>query len=244
MGKLLLVVLLIVATGACCDAKLQQPYNELQFKTSSMGKRAGNEAQEQADREQEVPVIVEPYKSLIQTTARYALTNSRASKYLNVERTMTFINNSVYYLAKTFPLLLVYKVVALTLVALSIGLFLVPDTLWHNPAHVLGLEKFVSASGLSDKSLLDAVNARTEELMAQFGLDDDACRQRTWCHLGDTLKLATPNYARARLPRELFTSGFMAGQCEQIAVPESCPANIISPILGSLKHQLSSWSNE
>ena len=238
MSKLLLVVLLIVATGAYCDAKLQQPYTELRLKASSDGQG------EQADREQEVLVIVEPYKSLIQTTARYALTNSRASKYLDVERTMTLINNSVYYLAKTLPLVLVFKLVALTLVALSIGLFIVPDALWHNPVHVLGLEKYVSASGLSDQSLLEAVNARTEELMAQFGLEDDACRRKTWCHLGDTLKLAAPSYARARLPRELFTSEFMAGQCEQISVPESCPANIISPILGSLKHRFSSRSNE
>jgi len=256
-GTLLAALLLVSTLGNLwlIEAKVQQPYNELQFNSNSItGKRliANHESKYQSsengeDNQKQIEVdnrliIVEPYKSLIQTTARFALTNTNVGKHLDIDIVMNFLNDAGYLIAKPVILFTVAKVVTVLVGILSLGLFFLPgapqflEAAWKNPAKTFGLKKYLS-NGVYERSILKALNSRTEELLASVGLDDETCRQKSICHVGETIMTMMPqktktavdflqeNFSNIKPQGDIyfdaFSSGLINGDCSSIMSNET-----------------------
>lgn len=261
------IVIAVLLCSCIClgEAKLQQPYNELQFNSNSVVSKRNHQVNnlryEDKNEIDDRILISEPYKSLIQTTTRFALSNTQISKHVNVDIVMNFLNDAGYMLAKPIVLLSVVKAVAVIVGTLMLGVFFLPgapqfiEAAWRNPIKAFGFKKYLS-NGMYEKSVLAVLNTRTEELLARLGLDNDGCRQKSLCHVGEMIRTAMPqkskaavkfwreNFANIRLSDdpnfEALTSGLSNGTCSGVSSNEvrkevpMCVGNFMNTFLSTL----------
>ena len=232
--------------------------HELVFKraaSSSVGKRMAreddqdNKISDEQVKQNEIDdriVIVEPYKSIIQTTARFALAQTQVTKHINIDTAMNLLNDAGYLLSKPVILLKVLKIAAVTLATFLATLFFFPgahkfaETAWENPMNALNLDRYLT-NGLQERSVLAALGSKTDETLSRVGLQDNSCRQRSLCYLGEIVKCSFPNTAETvtkfasdnfsnigfkdNVYARAFISGFVDRNCTGIGGKDQQEAN-------------------
>lgn len=267
----LTVSIIICVSIGLIQCKLQQPYHDLQFKTSrdfsdknalnnqkdnlSSRSEQDQNANDDDDDDDDRIIIAEPYKSLVQTTTRFAITNTKLSKHFNVDNIMNVLNSVGYLMARTSIIFAIAKAAAVSFVSIMVGLFFMPgalhylDAAWRNPTKTLGLDKYMS-NGLYEKSVLKALHDGTDQILNQVGFNDEKCRVKTFCHLGEMGKLMAPNKSRAtvsfmrqyfanvKLPNDphmnAYTTGLVDGSCQNyVTNTTSCLGNFMDSFMKS-----------
>lgn len=159
--------------------------------------------------------VSEPYKSLIQTTARFALAQSRLANLVNIDTAMTMINDTFYMLSKPSTLIRVFKVISVFFATFFTSALFFPttqkiiDRIWRDPSDALNLDRFLT-NGVGEKSVLDMISSRTDEALNRVGLTNNRCRERSLCYLGEVLRCAFPmtSDALSKFSNENFSSSF------------------------------------
>lgn len=154
---------------------------------------------DQGDDEKDRIHITEPYRSLIQTTMRLSLSNSKLAQYFNVDTAMDFINRAAYSLSKASTLVKTIKVLAAALaVLITISFFYPPliTKILRDPLNITNLDRFLS-DGISEKSMIGLLSLRTDDFLNRIGFRDYTCRQRSLCYVGKILRCSLPNTAEA-----------------------------------------------
>lgn len=158
-------------------------------------------------------LLPEPYKSLVQTTARYALAQTGVPNHINIDTAMSMLNDAAYLLFKPGNLLRAVKV-ASVLLASSLGLSIfVPggskfvESLWRDPASSLDLDSYLT-NGVSERSVLDVVSSKTDEAFNRVGIEAQICREKSLCHIGEILRCFFPTSSQSilKFSRENFSS--------------------------------------
>lgn len=157
-------------------------------------------------------ILAEPFKSLVQTTTRYALAQTTMPNHMSIDTAMSLLSDVAYFLSKPINMLKAMKLVTI-FIASSLGLYMVPGgsdfigSLWQNPSDALNLDNYLS-NGLSERSVLDVVSARTDEALSSVGLEANFCREKSLCHLGEILHCFLPNTSQTiiKFARENFSS--------------------------------------
>lgn len=183
--------------------------------------------------------IGEPYKSLLKTTARFALAQTQVTKHINIETAMDLLNDTSYLLSKPSTLLKAIKVAAVSAATLIATIFFFPgahqflEAAWQDPLNTLNLDKYLT-NGLQERSVLAVLGSKTDETLARVGLQDNSCRERSLCYLGEMLKcsfpqtadsltkFATDNFSstgiRENIYGRAFISGFVDRNCSKVGL--------------------------
>lgn len=200
--------------------------------------------------------VGEPIKSLLQTTVRFALAQTKLTKHMNIDMAMEVINGASFLLAKQKILIRVVEFAAFVVVSLIIVSILFPSSLrlieavWRDPVNTLNLDRYLS-NGVHESSVLGLVGAKTDDLLKRVGLDHSTCRYRSICYIGEILKCTVPqtaesltkffsdNFSSSSLKEhgwvKAFSSGFVDQNCTNIATEETgCFANFVNSIFGQM----------
>lgn len=182
-------------------------------------------------------LLNEPYKSLIQTTTRYALIQTRVANYVNIDTAMTFINKVSYMLSKPSTLIKAVKTVAILITTLLTSalatLIFLPNVMWfilraiRDPFNLLNLDKYLN-NGISGRTLVETLSWQTDDLLGKIGLHESSCRERSVCYIGQALNYTFPDtastvtkFSQDNLPDAVYnkdnkyTKAFLAGFTEQ-----------------------------
>ena len=216
-------------------------------------------------------IIVEPYKSLLQTTTRFALAQTQVTQHMNIDTAMNLLNQIAYSLAKPIILLRVIKSIVVLLASLMTTAFFFPgaqkflEAVWRDPNEAFQLDRYMR-NGIQGRSVLAAIGSSTEETLNRVGLQDYSCRERSLCYIGEILKCSFPDssekvtnfvtenlsssagkenvYARA------FVSGFVDRNCTLVGLTnpnetKNCLGDFFHSIFigGSSKSKRSSSSH-
>lgn len=203
--------------------------------------------------------VVEPYKSMLQTTARFALAQTKVSNHVNIDTAMDLLNDAGYMLSKPANLFRVIKVVASLITILITTTFFFPgahkfiSAAWRNPVNALNLDKHLS-NGINEKSMLDIIGSKTDDALGRIGLQDSSCKQRSLCYMGEILKCSFPETANSitrftsdnfsntgikeNVYAKAFISGFVDRNCTKVGsdAPETshnCLSKLVNSILVS-----------
>lgn len=210
-----------------------------------------NGAQHEANDDENRIVLTEPYKSLIQATARLAVAQSSLTDYVTVDTAMDVISDAGYALSKPSTLSRVFKAVVIAIASLAASALVLPGSLMRsldatirNPERLLKLDQYLP-SGLSKMNILGLLHQKNEDFMARFGLNDGVCREQTVCQVGELVRCTFPrtsnvtiSFIKENLSRpkyknnkylNAFLSGFMEQNCsvENDNLPKSCASNLI-----------------
>lgn len=281
-----LVISCVLWTLVVCESRQQQQaqagYNAVQIKRQVSKRMAPQQRQKPEDsskisdeqmklneigggeNENDRITIAEPYKSIIQTTARFALAQTKLTKHVNIETAMNFLNDAGYFLSKPLVLLKALKVVAVTIATMLATMFFFPgahkfaEAALNDPLDALNLDRYLT-NGLQERSVLAALGSKTDETLSRVGLQDNSCRQRSLCYIGEILKCSFPhtsesitkfasdNFSSTSLKENVyaraFISGFVDRNCTGIGSLESgreaqhCLSNFISSILSGIENR-------
>ena len=202
--------------------------------------------------------ISEPYKSLIQTTARFAVAQSSLTDYVTVDTFMDVVGDASYALSKPSILGKALKTAAVLVVTLLASAFVLPVSIIHglgsilrNPDRLTKLERHLPI-GLSEMGVINLLNERTDDLISRFKLNDSSCRQQTICHAGEQLRCTFPraskmtidfvseNFSLQKYRSNKYLNAFMTGfidqncaniiELDESAQSKSCACNFIKSI--------------
>jgi len=208
--------------------------------------------------------IVEPYKSIIQTTTRFALAQTKIAKHVNIETAMNFLNDAGYFLSKPVVLFKTLKMIAVTLATLLATMFFFPgahrfaETAINDPLEALNLDRYLT-NGLQERSVLAAIGSKTDETLSRVGLQDDSCRQRSLCYMGEILrcsfphtsesvtKFASEHFSNTNIKDNVyarsFISGFVDRNCTAIGAFETgretqhCLSSFFNSLLSGIENR-------
>lgn len=173
-------------------------------------------------------VVGEPYKSLIQTTARFALSQTKISNHVHIDTAMGVLNNASWLLSKPKNLFKVFKMVAVTMATITATILFFPGTLkffkaaWEDPASTLNLDRYLT-NGISERSALSMLGSKADDALSRVGLDDTSCRERSLCYMGEILKCSFPytsesiarfasdNFSSANIRENVYARAFLTG---------------------------------
>lgn len=214
-GGLLLLGVLVVVGEIMGESQPQHslsPRKESSRSSRSIGMDVTDEQMMQNSIDDRI-VVGEPYKSLIQTTARFALAQSKISNHVHIDTAMGVLNNASWLLAKPKNLLKVFKMVVVTMATLTATIFLFPGAwgffkdVWEDPSNTLNLDRYLT-NGISERSALSMLGSKAEETLSRVGLEDGSCRERSLCYLGEILKCSFPytSESLARFASDNFSS--------------------------------------
>jgi hypothetical protein len=178
-------------------------------------------------------VLVEPYKSLLQATTRFAVAQSSLTGYVNVDTAMDVISDAGYALSKPAILMSAFKIVAIIIATVTAGAFLVPASLVHaldvsfrNPDRLLRIDRYLP-DNFNKMDIVRLLNEKSDELLERFGLNDSACREQTVCQVGELLRCTFPkkskifinfiseNVSRPKYRSKKYFSAFLSGFIDQ-----------------------------
>lgn len=201
--------------------------------------------------------IGEPYKSLFQTTARFALAQTKITKHVNIDTAMNFLNDASYFLAKPVVLFKVLKVLAVSLATFMATIFFFPgayqfiDAAWKDPVNTLNFDRYLT-NGMHERSVIGLLGSKTDETLSRVGLQDNSCRERSICYVGEIIKCSFPHTSetitkfasenfsntgiRENVYARAFVSGFVDRNCSRIGFNDAqenqnCLSNFINSIL-------------
>ena len=223
-----------------------------------------DESSKQSDIDDRI-LIAEPYKSIIQTTTRFALAQTKITKHLNIDTAKNLLNDASYLLSRPIVLLKALKFIAVTLATFMATVFFFPgahkfaETLWQDPTNALNLDRYLT-NGLQERSVLAALGSKTDETLSRVGLQDNTCRQRSLCYMGEMVKCTFPHTtetvtkfvsenfsntgAKENVYARAFISGFVDGNCTGIGGKDSheannCLGNLFNSILSGVENRSS-----
>lgn len=177
--------------------------------------------------------VSEPYKSLIQTTFRFALAQSGASKHVNIETAMDLLNDTGFMLSKPSILSKFAKTVVVILATLLTSAFFFPgvykfaDTAWRDPQRVMKSFESYLPNGINERSVINLVGSRAEDFLANIGLTDSSCREQSICQAGELIKCTFPHtaesiikfvsdhFSRPKYRENKYVNAFLSGFVEQ-----------------------------
>lgn len=142
-------------------------------------------------------VLPESLKSLVQTGIRFTLAQTPIVDHVKVDTAMTLINNASFKLSKPATLIKAIKVIAVTIATFIATSFFFPgayhtiEALLSDPKNKLNFDKFFS-NGISEKSVIGAISTNTDDILNRVGLQDNSCRKRSICYLGQAVKCMFP----------------------------------------------------
>jgi len=218
------------------------------------GKEKTHEFDEQNEIDDRI-VVGEPYKSLLKTTTRFALAQTKISNHLNLDVAMDLLSDAGFMLSRTSTLIKLVKIVAVTIASLLATTLILPgtykfvDAAWRNPSATLNFDRYLS-NGVSEKSVLSVLGSKTDETLKRIGLQDYACREQSLCYIGEILKCSFPqtsegiikfaseNFSNTGIKDNIyaraFVSGFVDRNCSRVATSSetsNCLGNLFNSIL-------------
>lgn len=199
--------------------------------------------------------VSEPYKTFLQTSARFALSHTKLSKHVDLETAMDLINSAGYMLSKPSVLIKTVEAVAVVIVLLLTMTFLSPssykfiESAWRDPANAFNLDRYLS-NGLNETSVLATIGSRTEDVLARVGLQAMSCQERSLCYMGEILNCTFPKtaetmtkFAKDHFPNSsikdyrlarAFIAGFSERNCTKLPTDggsHSCLGNFFNTVL-------------
>lgn len=194
--------------------------------------------------------ISETSKMIMQTSLRFALAQSGFTKYIDLETAMDVVNDTGFMLSKPSTLAKVIRVAVIILATIMTTAFFFPgtykfiDATIKNPTKTINLDKYLS-NGIYDRSILNLLGAKVEELLARVGMDDSSCQELTVCQSAKALrcvfpqstnglaKLVSEHYVRPKYRQNRFVNSFYSGfvdrNCSSLA--KSAKQNCMGTIL-------------
>lgn len=201
--------------------------------------------------------LVEPYKSMIQTTARFAIAQTRIPTVIHMETLMKILGEVAYHLAKPVVLFKVVKLVGILVATVTAATFAFPssyafvDSFYKDPINTLNLDRYFS-NGVSERSVLSIIESRTGEALNRVGLQDSSCRERSLCYAGEILRCTFPATSQSvartmsgsfsdsgikdNVYYKAFTSGFVDRNCTNVGLDSNSRdnGNCLASIVNSL----------
>lgn len=213
-GVMVVLAALIVVQGTAGDNQKHhslKPRTETSRAIRSSDIPVTDEQMMQNDIDDRI-IVGEPYKSLIQTTARFALAQSKISNHVHIDTAMRVLNNASWLLAKPKNLMKVFKMIAVTMASLTATIFFFPGAwgflraAWEDPSNTMNLDKYLT-NGISERSALSMLTSKADDALSRVGLDDSSCRERSLCYLGEILKCSFPytSESLARIASDSFS---------------------------------------
>lgn len=194
--------------------------------------------------------IVEPYKSLLSTTAKFALAQTRVTKFVQLDTAVRITGDLLSVILRPKVLVKLVRVLASAFAVLFTTTFFFPGTyhfmesVWTNPVDALNLDRMATSA---------------DETLNGFGLRDDRCREQTICQLGEILrcsfpktsealiKFASDNFSSSGITEhaypKAFNQGFVERNCARLGYDNrddssSCLSNFFNSILASSRSHL------
>lgn len=236
-------------------------------KSSLSGDKSGGDSQDtnnvnqEGDYEDERRITLsEPYRSLVQTSARFAIAQTSVTNYVNIDTFMDFMSDAGYALSKVSTLIVVSKAIAIVMGTLLAVAFFIPssvirmiDALIRHPERLMHLERYLP-NGLNEMGIIGMMNEKTEEMLSRFGLNESACREQSVCQAGEFFRCAFPriskvgiqfiseNFSRPKYRSNKYLNSFLTGfidqNCaaselagsEQNTVPRNCASNFMKSL--------------
>lgn len=170
----------------------------------------------------------EPFKSMLQTTARFALAQTQLPNHVNIDTAMSLINKAGFMLAKPSNLAKAIRMIGSVLAIFLATSFFFPGAnefvanAWRNPAHTFNLDRYLT-NGISENSVFAAINSKTDETMNRIGLQRHSCREQSLCYTGEILKCTFPktselvtkfakdNFSNTGFSENRYASAFLSG---------------------------------
>lgn len=197
---------LLALTTSCCLANSSQQQQQ-NIRLSSNLRRVNKIRQDPDFKENEIMynedqpdyLLPEPYKSIAQTTTRFALAQAALPEHVTIEGAMSVLNDAFYMLARKEVLMKVFKVLS-TLIASSLGAaLLAPDlmrVIWRQPSKILDLDQHLHG-GFSEARVMQLANSTSEQVFQSVGLEARVCRERSVCYMGEILHCWLPRSSEA-----------------------------------------------
>lgn len=184
-------------------------------------------------------------KMILQTSLRFALAQSGFTKYIDLETAMDVANDTGYMLSKPSNLAKVVRVAVVALTMLMVSAFFFPstykfiDAAIKDPTKSIQFDKYLS-NGIYDKSILNLLGTKADDLLARIGMDDSACQELTVCQSAKALRCVFPHatnglakvvsehYVRPKYRQNRFVNSFLSGfvdrNCNSLAksAKQSC----------------------
>lgn len=199
--------------------------------------------------------VAEPYRYMIQSTARFALTQTNIVRHISIDTAMDLLSTLAFLLARPKILIGMVGTAAAAIVSLifitvfSPASFKFIEEVWKHPSMFL-------SNGLEERSVMSIVRMQTENLINKLGLSDEICRKKSFCFAGELIRSCYPRASKklAKFAAEnisapeiidnpsvkAFVSGYMHQNCTAIK-PEPnqpCLPGFIASIIGLSKlHQ-------
>lgn len=183
--------------------------------------------------------VAEPYKSILKTTTRFALSQTKLS-HVNLETAMTMLNDVGYVLAKPSNLLKAIKIVTVTMATFLTATIFFPgahrflEKVWNDPLNTFNLD--------SERSVVD-------DTLSRFGIQDSSCRQRSVCYTGEAIRCLFPetsediskffkeNFSNSGFKNHTYVSAFISGfsdkNCANVS-PEAGDTSCLGSLINSL----------
>lgn len=188
--------------------------------------------------------VNEPFKTMIITSTKFALAQTRLPKYMQIDTAITILNNFAYMMSKPAVLIKVVKFVGVAITTIISATFFFPQTSkWMNQMLRGKIDTLQYLSnGLSERSIVDMVNSRSDDALNSIGLDTN-CRQRSVCLVGSLIGCAYPDavtFVPSRLEStglkeniytKAFTQGLVNRTCTNIVEPKP---DCFEGLIGSL----------
>lgn len=176
--------------------------------------------------------IAEPYANLLQMAIRFALAQTPISRHVNIDAAMEILTTAAIMLSKPSYLITFIEASAILIVFfLTLTFFYPPsyvyaETIWRNPQGSLNLDNFLH-SGISEKSILDLITSKTNDMLDNIGIHEESRRQKTLCYFGEAFKCSLPKTSDALtkigsnffssngIKDNIFATAFVAGFVDQ-----------------------------
>lgn len=199
--------------------------------------------------------VPDVYKTLLQTSTRFALAHTKLSKHVDLDTAMDVLSSAGYMLSKPSVLIKTVEAAAVGIVIMLAITFLSPnsykliESAWRDPANTFNLDRYLS-NGLTEKSVLATIGSKTEDVLARVGLQAMSCQERSICYVGEMINCTFPKtaetlskFAQDHFPNsgikdyrlaKAFISGFTDRNCTKLPTDggsQSCLSNFFSAVL-------------
>lgn len=230
--------------------------------TGESKQRSGSQTRDEENMDQSNEIddriqLSEPYRTVLQTSARFALSQTKLSRHVDLETAMDLINSAGYMLSKPSVLIKTVEATAVFIVLLLTMTFLYPtsykfiETVWRDPANTFNFDRYLS-NGLSEKSVLATIGSKTEDVLSRVGLQTMSCREKSLCYMGEIINCTFPKTAETiskfavnHFPNssikdhplaKAFISGFSDRNCTRVTSDggsQSCIGNFFNSLMVS-----------
>lgn len=197
-------------------------------------------------------IIAEPYKSMLETTAKFALAQTKVTKIVSLDTAVQVLSDVTSIILKPAVLFKLARVLASIFAVVFTTAFFFPSTynlmehVWKDPAESLNLDRLAD-----EGSVIGLLGARTDEVLTRLGLKDNRCREQSICHIGEMLRCSFPqtsetlikfsqkNLSTAAIKEHPYAKAFSLGFVEQNCArlfdgcrdSPSCLTNFVSSVL-------------